>query len=259
MVMPSQMKRPVTLSSADRAFLERATTTEVHPVSMIRRAQVLLALDTSGGLVDEKKVIAARLGVSGETVRLVAKRFAETDQDVEATIGRKQRDFPPVPSQITGEIEARVIALACTAPQKVMPGGRCVCWKSTSHLSATSPTWTIRPSAGSKKAKLRPHLKKCWTIPPKGERGVCSPDGRRLVGLRPPHDPARPVVCMDEKPYQLLAHVRGPIPAGPGRDLKEDWRVGATRGLLDLLLGRASGRLAVSATLENWTVPLLEK
>lgn len=114
--MPSQKKRPVTLSSADREFLERLTTTGVHPASMIRRARVLLALDTSAGAVDEKKVIAARLGVSGETVRLVAKRFTETGQDVEATIGRKQRDLPPVPSQITGEIEARLIALACTQP-----------------------------------------------------------------------------------------------------------------------------------------------
>jgi hypothetical protein len=37
-----------------------------------------------------------------------------------------------------------------------------------------------------------------------------------------PHDPARPVVCMDEKPYQLLAHARDPIPAAPGRDRRED-------------------------------------
>ncbi len=36
------------------------------------------------------------------------------------------------------------------------------------------------------------------------------------------HDPTRPVVCMDEKPYQLLAHAREPIPAVPGRDRKED-------------------------------------
>lgn len=35
-------------------------------------------------------------------------------------------------------------------------------------------------------------------------------------------DPARPVVCMDEKPYQLLGHARDPIPAAPGQDLKED-------------------------------------
>ena len=37
-----------------------------------------------------------------------------------------------------------------------------------------------------------------------------------------PYDPARPVVCMDEKPYQLLGHARDPIPATPGQDLKED-------------------------------------
>lgn len=35
--MPSQKKRPVTLSLADREFLERLTTTGVHPASMIRR------------------------------------------------------------------------------------------------------------------------------------------------------------------------------------------------------------------------------
>jgi len=36
------------------------------------------------------------------------------------------------------------------------------------------------------------------------------------------YDPTRPVVCMDEKPYQLLDHARDPIGAAPGRDLRED-------------------------------------
>ncbi len=36
------------------------------------------------------------------------------------------------------------------------------------------------------------------------------------------YDPMRPVVCMDEKPYQLLEHARDPIPATAGRDLRED-------------------------------------
>lgn len=31
-----------------------------------------------------------------------------------------------------------------------------------------------------------------------------------------------PVVCMDEKPYQLLDHARDPIPAAPGKDLRQD-------------------------------------
>ena len=118
--MGSQKKRPVTLTAADREELVRVTTTGVHPASMIRRARVLLALDTSTGVVDPKEVIAARLGVSGETLRLAAERFAETGGDIWATIGRKQRLLPPVPSPVTGEIEARLIALACSAP----PAGR---------------------------------------------------------------------------------------------------------------------------------------
>lgn len=36
------------------------------------------------------------------------------------------------------------------------------------------------------------------------------------------YDPARPVVCMDEKSYQLLADVRDPLPAGPGHDACQD-------------------------------------
>ena len=37
-----------------------------------------------------------------------------------------------------------------------------------------------------------------------------------------PYDQARPVVCMDEKPYQLLGHAPEPVPARPGRDRLED-------------------------------------
>jgi Homeodomain-like domain len=111
-----QKKRPVTLTGADREVLVRVTRVGVHPASMILRAQVLLALDTSVGVVAPVEVIAARLGVSGEMLRLVAKRFAETGGDVWATIERKKRAHPPVPSPVTGEVEARLIALACSQP-----------------------------------------------------------------------------------------------------------------------------------------------
>jgi hypothetical protein len=37
-----------------------------------------------------------------------------------------------------------------------------------------------------------------------------------------PHNPTVPVICMDEKPYQLLDHARAPLPARPGNDLKVD-------------------------------------
>ena len=39
---------------------------------------------------------------------------------------------------------------------------------------------------------------------------------------RRPHDPKYPVVGLDEKPVQLLADVRGPLPAAPGRPRRQD-------------------------------------
>lgn len=37
-----------------------------------------------------------------------------------------------------------------------------------------------------------------------------------------PYDPEIPLICMDEKPYQLLADVREPLPMKPGHVRKED-------------------------------------
>ena len=38
-----------------------------------------------------------------------------------------------------------------------------------------------------------------------------------------PYDPDRPVVCFDESSTQLLADVREPMPAKPGRPRREDY------------------------------------
>ena len=38
-----------------------------------------------------------------------------------------------------------------------------------------------------------------------------------------PHDPQRPVVCFDETSTQLLADIREPLPAKPGRPRREDY------------------------------------
>ena len=48
-----------------------------------------------------------------------------------------------------------------------------------------------------------------------------------------PYDPCRPVVCFDETSTQLLAEVREPLPAQPGRPRRQDYeyRRGGTRNL----------------------------
>jgi hypothetical protein len=183
--MASLMKRPITLTARDREELIRLTTTGVHPASTIRRARVLLALDTSAGEVDTKEVIAARLGVSGEMLRLVARRFAETDGDVLATISRKKRDLPPVPSLVTGEVEARLIALACSQP----PVGHAR-WSLRlleKHVSLIEDIPSLDHSTIGRVLKKRTasSSEEMLEHPATGQRGVRRPHGGRAGGLRP--------------------------------------------------------------------------
>lgn len=46
---------------------------------------------------------------------------------------------------------------------------------------------------------------------------------RVLDVYRRPYDPARPVVCMDETPRQLIGEVKVPIPARPGQCERHDY------------------------------------
>jgi hypothetical protein len=114
--MPRPKVFTVGLSAVDREFLVKLTTTGVHSARMIMRARVLLELDENAGAVPDRAVIAQRVATSTNTVRGIAKRFAETDGDVLATIGRKPREAPPVAPIVTGDVEACLIALACSTP-----------------------------------------------------------------------------------------------------------------------------------------------
>ena len=114
--MPSAKVFTVGLSAADREFLIKLTRAGVHPARMIMRAWVLLELDENAGPVPDRAVVAQRLAISTNTVRAVAKRFGEVAGDVLATIGRKPRATPPVAPIVTGEVEARLIKLACSRP-----------------------------------------------------------------------------------------------------------------------------------------------
>lgn len=114
--MPRPKVFTIGLSAADREFLLKLTTTGVHPARMIMRSRVLLELDENAGPVPDQVVVAARAVTSTTTVRVVARRFAETGGDILSTIGRKPRETPPVAPTVTGEVEARLVMLACSTP-----------------------------------------------------------------------------------------------------------------------------------------------
>jgi transposase len=114
--MPRPKEFTVALTAADRAKLTKVVSSGRHPARMIARARVLLALDETQGPASDRRVIAERLGVSESTVYLVAKAFTAHGGRVEDVIVRKQRTTPPIEPKVTGDVEARVIALACSPP-----------------------------------------------------------------------------------------------------------------------------------------------
>lgn len=110
----------IRLSEADRQMLTGLVRTGSHPAQEVRRARILLELDENdpghGGPVATQSEIAARAGVSTETIRRVGLAYTCHDGDVIATINRKQRGRPPVEPKVTGDVEARLIQLACSQP-----------------------------------------------------------------------------------------------------------------------------------------------
>ena len=122
--MSRSKSRPVVLSPAERGVLTRLVRTGSSPAQQVRRARILLELDENDpdrdGPVPTQELVAQRARVHVDTVVKTAKAYAERGGDVEATVSRKKRLTPPVEPKVTGEVEARLIALACSAP----PEGR---------------------------------------------------------------------------------------------------------------------------------------
>jgi hypothetical protein len=75
----------------------------------------------------------------------------------------------------------------------------------------------------AEKNDLKPWLQKRWVIPPQANAEfVCAMEDVLEVYKRP-HDPERPVVCVDETSKQLIGETRTPIPAAPGRPERIDY------------------------------------
>jgi hypothetical protein len=118
--MARTKSRPIALSAADRQMLIGLTRTGSHPAQEVRRARILLALDENDpdrdGPLPTQAVVADRVGVCTDMIVKVAKAYADRGRDVQATITRKKRETPPVAPIVTGDVEARLIKMACSAP-----------------------------------------------------------------------------------------------------------------------------------------------
>ena len=78
-----------------------------------------------------------------------------------------------------------------------------------------------------------------------------------LEVYRRPYDAARPLVCMDETPRQLIGQTRVPVPAKPGQLAREDYeyeRLGVCNVFMacEPLAGRRMTQVTESKTKLDW-------
>ena len=70
---------------------------------------------------------------------------------------------------------------------------------------------------------MKPHRQQQWVIPPQADAGFVAAMEDVLEVYQRPHDPARPVVCVDETTKQLLKETRQPIAMQRGRPQRVDY------------------------------------
>jgi len=104
----------IVLTSEQRKELETFTKNGVHNAHLITRARVILSLDRSN---KEEHLRINRIceheQISRQTLNNIRKAFLSAP-DIKTFLTRKKRETPPVPPKITGEVEAKIIATACT-------------------------------------------------------------------------------------------------------------------------------------------------
>ena len=177
---------------------------------------MLLSNDRLGEKKKSNKEIAEIFDISPNTVNQVRQLYASAG--LESALRRKTRLTPPVMSKITGDFEAQVISTALGPA----PKGKA--------------QWTLRLLAEYCSEKeyiisishtaigdmlntnqVKPHLNKYWCTPKEHDAEFVLHMEDVLGIYKREYNPKIPVICMDEKPVQLLDEIRARVSAKPLR------------------------------------------
>jgi transposase len=113
--MSRKQEHRVELSEDQRKELTRivVTTSKKVTTEAKTRAKVLLCLDETGESPQKPESAAAKCKIHRETVYSIRKQFAA--EGLESAVYRKKRESPPVEPKVTGDVEAHIVAIACSA------------------------------------------------------------------------------------------------------------------------------------------------
>jgi len=109
-------KYSVKLTEEERENLEKfiRSTSKKHTQQCKVHAKVILCLDENSKKPLTPEQTAKKCGIHCENVYLIRKQFITEGMD--RILKRKKREVPPVEPKITGDVEAHIIAAACSVP-----------------------------------------------------------------------------------------------------------------------------------------------
>lgn len=188
-----------------------------HSAKTIMHANILL--QTNDKHYDQKmdnRKLAELFGVSPTTINQVRKMYAT--EGLQAALTRKTRLTPPNISKITGDFEAHVVAIALSPAPKGQ--ARWTLRLLAEHCMEKDYIVSISHSAIGDMLntnQVKPHLSKYWCIPKENDAHFVTHMEDVLSIYKTEYNPNIPVICMDEKPVQLLGEIRERVSAKPLR------------------------------------------
>jgi transposase len=106
-------KYVVSLMASERKRIQDMANAKTISTTIRKRANILLLADERAGKPMKQKEISVRCGVSGVTVFHTLKEYCTYGLDYTLKFKRTKATNPPI---VTGEAEARILALACGEP-----------------------------------------------------------------------------------------------------------------------------------------------
>ena len=219
--MARPKKYKISLTDDELKMLKSVMRKKKTSKTVRNRCQIIIDLDEAHGKVLTHEQSAKTNCVCMATITNTVKLYSEKGIEGITSLNRNVNS-DQARRKFDGRAEARIIEIACSPAPEGHSRWTLRLLEEQAKIVLDVPVSKDTIGRALKKNKLRPHMNDYWCIPSKEDADfvACMEDVLDVYEL--PYDPARPVVCMDEKPYQLLGDAREPLPMRPGDDLKTD-------------------------------------
>jgi len=207
----------ITLTAEEREMLQTMIRSGTERARRLTRARILLKADDGW----QDQAIRKALDVGIATVERTRRRFVLEGLEAALKARRPKRQYS---RKLDGEQEARLIALTCSSPPEGygrwslrLLADRVIELKIVDSVSHETIRRVLQDN------ELKPWLKEEWCIPPKANAEFVYHMEDVLDVYTQPTNPARPLVCFDESPEQLVSETRQPLPIKPGKPQRYDY------------------------------------